>query len=354
MAQMADNSLLPTAYCLLPKLDETAVVAVSGGADSIFLAETLYRTRLKNSSLLTPHSSLTKLVIAHVNHNLRGAESDADEQFVRDWVEQRQKNSPWLVGRFTRLNIQTDSDGLENACREARYAWLKDVCCNVGARYLFTAHNADDQIETVLFRILRGAGLDGLAGIAPIRVLTEGVTLVRPLLGWTKKQIIEQLDAWNQSYRTDSSNLSSDFSRNKIRNELLPLLEREYNPNVRNSLTNLSTLAAMASAEIDSLADAVLRQTIFRQSDDELILTRQPFRSASQYITMECFRKIWTQRGWTQQAMGLKQWTLLAQMAQSETILPPYVFPGAVRVRVTEELIKLEVLTKSVDININN
>ena len=148
MAQMADNSLLPTAYCLLPKLDETAVVAVSGGADSIFLAETLYRTRLKNSSLLTPHSSLTKLVIAHVNHNLRGAESDADEQFVRDWVEQRQKNSPWLVGRFTRLNIQTDSDGLENACREARYAWLKDVCCNVGARYLFTAHNADDQIET--------------------------------------------------------------------------------------------------------------------------------------------------------------------------------------------------------------
>ena len=193
-----------------------------------------------------------------------------------------------------------------------------------------------------------------MAGIAPIRVLTEGVTLVRPLLGWTKKQIIEQLDAWNQSYRTDSSNLSSDFSRNKIRNELLPLLEREYNPNVRNSLTNLSTLAAMASAEIDSLADAVLRQTIFRQSDDELILTRQPFRSASQYITMECFRKIWTQRGWTQQAMGLKQWTLLAQMAQSETILPPYVFPGAVRVRVTEELIKLEVLTKSVDININN
>ena len=340
MAQIANNSLLPTAYCLLPKLDENAVVAVSGGADSIFLAETLYRNKLRVTSCELREDE-SKLVIAHVNHNLRDAESDADEQFVRDWVEQRQKNAPWLIGRFTRLNIQTDSDGLENACREARYAWLKDVCCDIGARYLFTAHNADDQIETVLFRILRGAGLDGLAGIAPIRVLTEGVTLVRPLLGWTKKQIIEQLDAWNQPYRTDSSNLSSDFSRNKIRNELLPLLEREYNPNVRNSLTNLSTLAAMASAEIDSLADAVLRQAIARQSGDELILNRRPFRSSSQYITMECFRKIWTQRGWTQQAMGLKQWTLLAQMAQSETIMPPYVFPGAVRVCVTEELIKL-------------
>ena len=203
-------------------LNETAVAAVSGGADSIFLAETLYRNKLRVASCELRDNE-SKLVIAHVNHNLRGAESDADEQFVRNWVEQRQKNAPWLVGRFTRLNIQTDSDGLENACREARYAWLKDVCCEVGARYLFTAHNADDQIETVLFRILRGAGLDGLAGIAPIRVLTEGVTLVRPLLGWTKKQIIEQLDAWNQPYRTDSSNLSSDFSRNKIRNELLPL-----------------------------------------------------------------------------------------------------------------------------------
>ena len=99
----------------------------------------------------------------------------------------------------------------------------------------------------------------------------------------------------------------------------------------------------MASAEIDSLADAVLRQSIVRQSDEELILNRQPFRSASQYITMECFRKIWTHRGWTQQAMGLKQWTLLAQMTQSETILPPYVFPGAVRVSVTEDIVKLEV-----------
>ena len=349
----ADNSLLPTAYCLLPKFDETAVAAVSGGADSIFLAETLYRNKLRvascelresadNSLLPTAYCLLPKLIIAHVNHNLRGAESDADEQFVRDWVQQRQKNAPWLVGEFTRLNIQTDSNGLENACREARYAWLKDVCCRYGARYLFTAHNADDQIETVLFRILRGAGLDGLAGIAPIRVLTEGVTLVRPLLNMTKKQIIEQLDAWNQPYRTDSSNLSSDFSRNKIRNELLPLLEREYNPNVRNSLTNLSTLAAMASAEIDTLAETLLHQAIVRQTDGEIVLNRLPLRSASQYVTMECFRKIWTNRGWSQQAMGLKQWTLLAQMAQSETILPPYVFPGAIRVYATEERLVLK------------
>ena len=155
-APQLNQLLFPTPYSLFPT-DETAVAAVSGGADSIFLAETLYRTRLNNSEFRIPNSELNspKLVIAHVNHNLRGAESDADEQFVRDWVEQRQKNAPWLVGEFTRLNIQTDSDGLENACREARYAWLKDVCCRYGARYLFTAHNADDQIETVLFRILR-------------------------------------------------------------------------------------------------------------------------------------------------------------------------------------------------------
>ena len=107
------------------------------------------------------------------------------------------------------------------------------------------------------------------------------------------------------------------------------------------SKKTLLTLAAMASAEIDSLADAILHQAIVRQNGDELILNRQPFRSASQYITMECFRKIWTQRGWTQQAMGLKQWTLLAQMAQSETIMPPYVFPGAVRVSATEEQMTL-------------
>ena len=352
-AQGAGDFLFSAPCSLFPN-DATIVAAVSGGADSIFLAESLYREKLRlatcetvqsadNSLLPTAYCPLPKLIIAHVNHNLRGAESDADEQFVRDWVSQRQPSAPWLHGEFTKLHIQTDSDGLENACRTARYNWLTDVCKQAGARYLYTAHNADDQVETVLYRILRGSGLDGLKGIAQTRELTYGITLVRPLLNWTKKQILDQLAIWNQPYRTDSSNLTSDYARNKIRNELLPLLESEYNASVRSSILKLSSLACQASDELDKLTESALRNAIVRQNQDEIVLDRRSLRSVSAYIAMECFRKLWKQNGLPEQSMGLDQWTLLAEMAQSDELLPPYVFPGSVRACVTQELLTLEI-----------
>ena len=208
---------------------------------------------------------------------------------------------------------------------------------------MYTAHNADDQVETVLYRILRGSGLDGLKGIAQTRELTYGITLVRPLLNWTKKQILDQLAIWNQPYRTDSSNLTSDYARNKIRNKLLPLLESEYNASVRSSILKLSSLARQASDELDKLTESALRNAIVRQNQDEIVLDRRSLRSVSAYIAMECFRKLWKQNGLPEQSMGLDQWTLLAEMAQSDELLPPYVFPGSVRACVTQELLTLEI-----------
>lgn len=314
--------------------DVTAVAAVSGGADSILMAELLFRQKQESAE-----KGRGRLIIAHANHNLRNEESDGDERFVREWVKRHQSAVAWLDGAFASLNIQSDSNGLENACRRARYDWLLNLCRESGARYLFTAHNADDQVETVLYRILRGTGVEGLAGIEPVRTLTDGISLVRPILDFTRKEILLQLQFWGQPFRTDSSNLSNDFARNKIRNQLLPLLERDYNPNARNSIKKLSALAALTMEEIRQSAEKILNSAIIKETAQEIILDKRVFQSSSLYLICECFRTLWAKRNWSEQAMGLSQWQALADMASNAQPPAPRVFPGSIRVGVSEDTI---------------
>ncbi len=309
----------------------TVVAAVSGGADSIAMASLLLNLKLQSR---TGHG---RVIIAHANHQLRGLESDGDEQFVRDWMACRQTQYPPLEGVFGRLNIQADSDGLENACRIARYNWLESVCQKYGARYLLTAHNADDQVETVLYRIMRSTGLEGLTGIAPVRQLNETLSVVRPMLNFTRQEILSYLQEINQPYRTDSTNSESKFARNKIRNELLPLLEREYNPNVRKSIFKLTTLACQAQEEITRLAKQIIARSVQIKSPTEVIIQRKELQNQTVYMRCEVFRLLWTIENWGQQAMGSQQWQSLALM----TLQPgsTRVFPGNIHVSVDSDFL---------------
>ena len=198
------------------------LVAVSGGPDSVALLRLLHRLQAGQC-----HESGTSdppnLIVAHYHHGTRGDESDQDEQFVRQLAQQL--GLPLRVGR--RSNDASRSDS-EDDLRNARYQFLTEAAHQVGARYIATGHHREDQVETVLFRILRGTGISGLAGIPMFRRLDSDLVLARPLLKLARDDIHGWLDSIGQAYRTDSSNHCTDFSRNYLRREILPRIEEHF------------------------------------------------------------------------------------------------------------------------------
>ena len=194
---------------------DTVICAVSGGADSVALLWGLY--------LLKERLGIT-LAAAHFNHGLRGAESDRDEAFVRQFCEDY--NIPFYVER---KQVVAGPKGLEAAAREARYGFFATLPGKIA-----TAHTADDNAETVFLHLVRGTGLKGLGAIAPING-----KVIRPMLNITRQEVLAFLAEYHLSYVTDSSNLTDDFLRNRIRRHVMPLLKQE-NPRLAENLSAMA------------------------------------------------------------------------------------------------------------------
>jgi tRNA(Ile)-lysidine synthase len=195
---------------------DRVLAAVSGGADSMALLLCLYS--------LKPILRF-ELDVAHLNHSLRGRESDGDEDFVRRAAEER-----GLAFYSEVIDVrgcaESKKRNLEQTAREERYAFLRRTARNSGANRVAVGHNQDDQAETVLFRLLRGSGVEGLSSIHPV----VGRHLVRPLLDCSRQLILQYLERRQCAYREDSSNRDLTYSRNRIRLELIPYLQRHFNP----------------------------------------------------------------------------------------------------------------------------
>lgn len=209
----------------LPEADERIVVAVSGGADSCALL-------IAFSELIKQKVLNVKMVIAHFDHGLRGDAGEEDARFVSDLCAQMDVQA--IVGRGrVAASAKAVKDNLEQAARRARYEFLLTCARRNDARYVLTAHTMDDQAETVLMRLLRGAGSEGLSGIDPVRTLDdkhEDVQLVRPLLAWARRAETEAFCvASGVAYRTDEMNADENFTRVRVRRKLLPLLQT-FNP----------------------------------------------------------------------------------------------------------------------------
>ena len=211
----------------------TVVVGVSGGADSMSLLDGLCRAR-------DTGRGPERILVAHLNHQLRGSDSDEDESFVR--AESARYGVGCEVGRRPVGEIaKAGRLNLEAVARSCRYDFLRRVAIDAAAAVVFTAHTSDDQAETVLMRLLRGSGMTGLTGIHWQRPLGEGVRLIRPLLAVTRADILDHLRHYSIGFRVDRSNHSIDFMRNRIRHELLPTL-RTYNPGIDELLVRTSGL----------------------------------------------------------------------------------------------------------------
>lgn len=208
---------------------ERVGVAVSGGADSILLLD--FMTRFARQAALT-------LAAVHFNHKLRGAESDADERFVRERAEA-------LAIEFLRAEASTSQQksekprNVEAAARELRYRFFFSLLNRGRLDKVVTAHTANDQAETVLLRLLRGTGTRGMGGVYPI---LEG-KIVRPFLSLRREEIEREIRERKLEFRIDSSNRNVHFQRNRVRLNLLPLLENDFNPEVVGLLSELAERA---------------------------------------------------------------------------------------------------------------
>lgn len=310
--------------------DVTVLVAVSGGSDSVALLRAM--TALKGGGP-------GRLLAAHVNHQLRGDDSEADEAFVVELC--RGLGLPCEVHRARVEQLAADSsDGLEAAARSVRYDLLGQAACRVGARYVVTAHTADDQAETILHRILRGTGIGGLSGIARARTLGPA-TLLRPLLGLRRARLLGYLEDLGQPYRVDASNDDARFTRNRIRHELLPELAARYNPGVIDALLRLGSLAGEVQAVIDGLVADLKEPCVVAQGSGGVRIRVQPLRDRPRYVIRELLMAVWRDRDWPLQAMGLAQWDLLADMLLAcgregacpeglETLARKQTFPGGI------------------------
>ena len=261
---------------------DKVVVAVSGGPDSMALLDVLLQLKDRLG---------IKLHVAHLNHRLRGTQSDADAEFVRQ-LASRLGLAATVEGRDVPGFIRKQGLSQEEGAREVRYQFLQEVAKGVGATKIATAHNLDDQAETVLFRLLRGAGRRGLSGIPSVR---DGL-FIRPLLGTSRKQIEEYLTQRGLSFRCDPSNADLSYARNKIRHQLLPLLKKNYNPDI---VTTLARTAEILRDEDDFLeeqtsqvhASSVKQKTnrkiildINRLSDYHICLRRRVLRNILQQL----------------------------------------------------------------------
>ena len=248
-------------------------VAISGGADSVALFLTLHAA---NST--TRESLGVGLSAVHVHHHLRGEEADADQRFVEDLCISLDiplhLHHADVPARLAKTRADGDPETIEEAARNARYEFFSSLLASGHADAILTAHTLDDQAETVLMKLLRGAWTEGLSAIHPIVTLAKG-KILRPFLNTRRADIENFLKAASQPWREDSTNTDTAFTRNKIRHELLPQL-RTINPNLDQTLANLAELAREEESRWQTELNRLLPQ---------LLLPGKPVRGGGRAVS---------------------------------------------------------------------
>jgi len=267
---------------------ENIVVGVSGGADSVCLLDMLagWQNELD-----------IKLNVAHLNHQLRGAESDGDAEYVADLAASL--GIAVTIGKRDVAEYRGRRNcPVEEAARELRYDFLAKVADDIGAHRVAIGHTRDDQVETILMHILRGTGISGLCGLEPcspfpfchseLKGKNLGLVVIRPLLDITRQETLNYCQEHQLRPRFDSSNLSMSLLRNRLRLELIPLL-RKYNPNVDEALLRLARIAKDDSAFIEQQASQWWDE-VSRQEKDAIWLDKEKIGSLAAALQSRLIR----------------------------------------------------------------
>lgn len=295
----SESALLPerlrAALDALSPKPQRALVAVSGGADSVALLSAWAQAREARGD---------ELFAATFDHGLRSA-SAADAAFAARLAESL--GAPCSVGRAGRDLAAVAGRSVEEAARQARYEFLAQVARERNCRWVATAHTADDQVETVLLAILRGTGLAGLAGMPPRRRLAPGIQLVRPMLGVRRSEVVAHLDAIGQVYSSDETNEDLRYTRNRLRRELLPALRAHYNPRVDAAFLRLSEQAREAARRERRAARALLAAARRGVWDGAVRLDAATLASAAPALASAALVRLWIEEGWPRKRIGARE-----------------------------------------------
>lgn len=240
------------------------VVALSGGADSVSLLRALKDIE---------ETSGIRVFACHLNHGLRGEESDADERFCAELCESL--GVPLERRRVDVKNFLRPHESVEQAARRIRYEFFEESLRKFGSRVLATAHTASDNTETVLFNLTRGTGISGLCGIPPVRTLGGEFRVIRPLLCCTRSEVEEYLAGLGQTFVIDKTNLSEDYSRNRIRLNVVSELEK-INPSLQNVISRMTKIVREDDAFLEELGDRALSEARTGRGWDAAALSRLP------------------------------------------------------------------------------
>ena len=260
------------------RANDRILIGVSGGPDSVALLSLIYNTSRTNP----PYS---EIFITHLNHLIRGRESDEDERFVTALAEKYDVSL--ITEKRNVIEIARERNiSLEEAARDERYKFFASAAEKTGANVIAVGHNADDNAETILHRIIRGTGITGVSGIRPKRKLTpvSTITLVRPLLFTWRKDITAYLEEENLSYRVDSTNIEKDKLRNRIRLELIPHLEENYNAKIKKSLSKLGETAVQNSDYLETETKVLFDDVLINKESDNIVLDINRLKESPQIL----------------------------------------------------------------------
>ena len=248
---------------------DSVIVAVSGGPDSISLLYTLIRLREKLN---------IKLTVAHVNHMLRDV-ADSETRYVEHFCECNYVDC--FVKRVDVKKLAEEQKiGTEEAGRNVRYDFFEEVFEKIHANKIAIAHNKNDNAETVLMNIMRGTGLSGIKGIEPVR----NNKIIRPLIEMDRDSIDKYCSDKSLFPKFDETNLDNSYTRNKVRNLLIPYIKNEFNPNFIDGINRLAELATQEDSYIESVVEKEFNDILISENSQELNLDLQKFNELHDFI----------------------------------------------------------------------
>lgn len=243
--------------------NDTVVVAVSGGPDSMCLLDNLIN--------LQEQLKIKKIVVAHLNHMIR-EEAKEETEYVKKYCES--KNIECFVKFVDVLKKAKEQKiGTEEAGRKERYAFFDEIAEKVNANKIAIAHNCNDNVETVLMHLLRGSGIAGLSGI---RTYREG-KFIRPIIKCKRDEIEKYCNDNNLNPKYDKSNNDNTYTRNRIRNELIPYIQEKFNPNIIDTIDRLSELVSDEENYMEAITEKTFKEILISEKEDCIILDLKKF-----------------------------------------------------------------------------
>lgn len=322
-------------YNILQKHDKV-LVGLSGGADSVALLYILYALR---------EEYLLDIYIAHMNHKFRGKESDEDEKFCRDLARNLKIDISFGEADVPKI-AREKGISPEEAGRQERYNFFRRIALKKNISKIATGHHRDDQAETVLMRAIRGSGMAGLGGMSPTKKMQD-FTIIRPLIEISKPEIEDFIKDNDLEFRYDSSNNNVVFTRNRIRHELIPYLEKNFNPNIKEILVNMAENLRIENDFLEKFAKRKFRSMSKKDTSGEISINIKNFKRQPEAIRKRILRSALEELKGNLRRFTYQHWKEMEDLINKRPTNSVVDLPGEVKVVKDKSSLVLKVKTRN-------